>query len=65
MIPPSADSEPKISFGGSRLSGRSRTALLLPPVARTFWDAIYGLADAVGLDGFAAMDGLRMFTFWR
>jgi Zn-dependent protease len=39
--------------------------LLLPPVARAFWDAIYGLADAVGLDGFAAMDGLRMFTFWR
>jgi Zn-dependent protease len=39
--------------------------LLLPPVNRAFWDAVYGLSQAIGLDVRAARHGLRLFAFWR
>jgi Zn-dependent protease len=40
-------------------------ALFIPPVARAFWDAVYGLSNAIGLDAVAAWQGMRLFTFWR
>jgi Zn-dependent protease len=39
--------------------------LFLPPVSRAFWEAVYGLSQAVGLDVQAARHGLRLFAFWR
>jgi Zn-dependent protease len=39
--------------------------LFFPPANRAFWDAVYGFSHAIGLDVSAAMEGLRLFAFWR
>jgi Zn-dependent protease len=39
--------------------------LFLPPVNRAFWNSAYGLSGGIGLDAGEAIQGLRLFTFWR
>jgi Zn-dependent protease len=39
--------------------------LFVPAVNRVFWDAVHGLSQVIGLDVYAARQGLRMFAFWR
>ena len=39
--------------------------LLIPAVTQIFWRLVFGLCRVIGLDVVSALDGLRLFQFWR
>src|SRR5215467_277450 len=39
--------------------------LFIPPVTTMFWRLVFGLCRVIGLDVVSALDGLRLFQFWR